>query len=250
LASRQIHVVSAEQDVLPHRDAPRLEPPLLLGQQDRREVGGAPADVDDQHHVAQLELAAPGFAPLIQPGVERCLRLLQQREMIEPCGERRLDRGLARRGVEGRRHGQHDILLTQPHAVTARGGPGLRHVIEQPKRGLDGRDLRDVFRRRQRQEQRMAIDRRRRQPALRARDHARRCLGAPPARVCAHGVRCLRQPGQRQRALARVREVDERRQEQLARDAVSRDELSQPLRLRTHPIDAELRLRQRAVRRT
>ena len=56
---REVHVVAAEQDVIADRDAREREAPALLGRGDGREVRRAAADVDDEDHVARLELLAP-----------------------------------------------------------------------------------------------------------------------------------------------------------------------------------------------
>ena len=52
---------------------------------DQREVGGAAADVAHEHDVADVELACASRRRLrLEPGVERGLRLLEQRDVLEP----------------------------------------------------------------------------------------------------------------------------------------------------------------------
>ena len=59
--------------------------PGLFADGDQREVGGAAADVADQHDVADLDLLAPAVAAGVDPGVERGLRLLEQRDVSSPA---------------------------------------------------------------------------------------------------------------------------------------------------------------------
>ncbi len=87
---RQVDVVAAEQDVLADREPLERKLPLVLANADQREVAGAAADIDNQDHVARLDLRAPRVARALDPGVERGLRLLEQRHVREP----RLRRGL------------------------------------------------------------------------------------------------------------------------------------------------------------
>ena len=54
---RQVHVVAAEQDVIADRDPLEGERAALLADRDQREVGGAAADVADEHDVADPDLA-------------------------------------------------------------------------------------------------------------------------------------------------------------------------------------------------
>jgi len=134
---RQVHVVATEQDVLTDRDPARLEPPILRVEQDGREIGGAAADIDDEHDVANPELRPPGVPAAVEPGVECRLRLLEQRELVQTGGERRLHRVLARGGVERRRHGQDDILIAERSTVGIAGAKRLADVLEDAERGLD-----------------------------------------------------------------------------------------------------------------
>ena len=107
---RQVHVVAAEQDVIADRDALEREVAVALADRDQREVGGAAADVAHQHDVADAQLPAPAVARAVDPRVEGGLRLLEQRDVREAGGVRRLQRQLARHRVERRRHGEEDVL--------------------------------------------------------------------------------------------------------------------------------------------
>ena len=60
----QVHVVAAEQDVIADRDALQGEPAALLADRDQAEVGGAAADVADQHQVADSHRRRRQASPL------------------------------------------------------------------------------------------------------------------------------------------------------------------------------------------
>ena len=78
---RQIDIVAAQQDVLAHRDALQRQLAVAFGHRDQGEVGGAAADVDHQNQVAEPDALAPVGVPF-DPGVERGLRLFEQRDVL------------------------------------------------------------------------------------------------------------------------------------------------------------------------
>ena len=80
---REIHVVAAEQDVLADRDALERQVAVPLADRDQAEVGRAAADVADQDEIADLDPPPPAVAERVEPGVERRLRLLEQRDVLE-----------------------------------------------------------------------------------------------------------------------------------------------------------------------
>jgi hypothetical protein len=116
---------------------------------------------------------------LFDPGVQRRLRFFEQRDLFEARGERRFDGQIARPRVEGGRHGEHHFLVGQVPVCRSRRAERFVQMIEQAKRGFDGRDLLDVLRRADRQIARTAIDAAIRKPALGARDHALRRFRTP-----------------------------------------------------------------------
>ena len=97
---REVHVVAAEQDVLADRHAMQFEIAVALDHRDQRQVGRAAADVDAQDQVADLHL--PPAAALLDPAVQRGLRLLEQRHPRVAGGARGLGRQFARGRVERR----------------------------------------------------------------------------------------------------------------------------------------------------
>ena len=72
----EIDVIAAEQDVFADGDAFELQFAVLFGDGDEREIGGASADIDDEHEVAFVDALTPvGMA--LDPGVEGGLRLFE-----------------------------------------------------------------------------------------------------------------------------------------------------------------------------
>ena len=185
---REVHVVAAEQDVVAHRDARELERAVAVQHGDGGEVGRPAADVDHEDDVPRFHERAPGLAHRVDPGVERRLRLLEQRHLLDAGRERRLDRELARARVERGRDREDDLLRPQrerPVPLRHLRFPGLGQVLEVAPRRFDRRDLLDVLGRAEGQDRRAPVDAGMREPALRARDEPRGGLDAARARVLA-----------------------------------------------------------------
>ena len=79
---RQVHVVAAQQDVVPNGDAFQRQFAVLFGNHNEAEIRGAAADVAHQHQVADLDSAAPVITLAFQPRVKGGLRLFQQRDLL------------------------------------------------------------------------------------------------------------------------------------------------------------------------
>src|SRR5258707_14316882 len=79
---RQIHVVTAEQDVVANGDAFQRQFAVLFGNHNEAEISGASTDVAHENQVADLDSSAPSIALAVKPCVERCLRLFQQRDVL------------------------------------------------------------------------------------------------------------------------------------------------------------------------
>jgi hypothetical protein len=210
MRQRQVHVVAAEQQVLAHRHAPRLQAAVLLAEQDGGKVAGASADVDHQHQIADRQVRAPGVTSLVEPGIKRGLRLLEQGQLIEPGRERRLHRAFSRGRIERGGHGQHHLLIPQARAIAAPGAPGFTQMLEESKRRLDRRHLRHILGGVQGQYGDVPVHRGMRQPALGARHHAAGGLRSAPAGILADRQRDLGIPGQSQRSFSGVRIVEKR----------------------------------------
>ena len=165
----EVHVVAAEQDVVADRDPIEDELAAFLAHGDQAEVGGAAADVADQHDVADVHFLAPGVAVRIDPGVERRLRLFQDGDLWQAGIASGLQRQVAGDGVEGCRHGEQDVLLFE-RRVGERGVPCVAHVREVLCRRRHRRQLRHVIRTAPRQDGRGAIGAGMRQPRLGRRD--------------------------------------------------------------------------------
>jgi hypothetical protein len=72
-----------------------------------------PPTSQTQHEIADLDAAPPAVPERVEPGVERRLRLFEQRHLFEPGGAGGAQRELARFFVERRRHGQEHVLMRQ-----------------------------------------------------------------------------------------------------------------------------------------
>src|SRR5437899_1663641 len=95
MCQRQVDVVAAEEDVVADREAGQRQATLLLAHCDEREVAGAAADVDDEDDVARTHVSAPFVAGGLDPGVERRLWFLEERELRKARLRRRLHREIA-----------------------------------------------------------------------------------------------------------------------------------------------------------
>jgi hypothetical protein len=113
VGEREIHVVAAEQDVVPHGHAGQLQRAPLVERSNRRKVSGTAADVHHENDVPWPHLRAPPIAHRIDPGVQRRLGLFEQREALDPRGHRRLHGQLARARIERRGHGENDVLRAE-----------------------------------------------------------------------------------------------------------------------------------------
>ena len=133
MRKREVHVVAAQQDVPPDRDAPYREPRRRAGFRDphQREIGGAAAHVADEHRtLAAIRRELANRALAAHRGVERGGRLLEEHR-TKPCLLRCAERELARDLVEGRGKSEHDVLLSERRIreITV---PGLADVGEDP----------------------------------------------------------------------------------------------------------------------
>ena len=97
---REIQIVAAEQQVLAHRRARKLDAVAIAMHADQREIAGAAADVAHQHQLP-VEKALLRLRQMIgDPGIKRRRRLFHQRELFDPGGMRGLHGQLARFFVE------------------------------------------------------------------------------------------------------------------------------------------------------
>ncbi len=131
-----VDVVAAEQDVIADRE-PLERQPLAVGTDPHQaEVRCAAADVDDQDELVRAQALLPVGGVRADPGVERGLRFLEERDAGQAGLPRGGDRELARDLVERCRHGQHDILRGE-RMVGESLVPGLAQVREVARRGRD-----------------------------------------------------------------------------------------------------------------
>jgi hypothetical protein len=97
LRERQVEVVAAEQQVI--ADGGAREPVAARVDIDQREVGGATTDVEHEDALARRELALRRLATR-DPRIERGLRFLQQRNILQPRLSCRLQGEVPRRGIK------------------------------------------------------------------------------------------------------------------------------------------------------
>ena len=147
----------------------------------------------------------PALAHRGQPGIDGGLRLFEQHELRRQAGrQRRFARQLAGRGIERRRHGEHDDLLGD-RRIGKRMLPGRDQMLQIPPRRRDGRNLRHVGRRVPGQDRLMAIDPAVAEPRLGAHDGSLWDLGRLPAGQLADHDRVVPAPRQIERRRSPLR---------------------------------------------
>ncbi len=203
VGQRQVHVVAAEQDVLADGQARQGQVAPFVGDGDQGEVGRPAADVADQDDVADLDLLAPSVALGGQPGVERGLRLLEQRDVLRapPCAAASMVSSRATASNEAGTVRKTSWFSSRSAAVlpAIRCVPGVAQVLEVGRRGGDRRDPGHVLGRRPGQDGGAAVDAGVREPALGRAHQPARHLGPVVAGEDAdHAVR-RRLPGQVER---------------------------------------------------
>ena len=181
MRERQIHVVAAEHQMIADADPRELRLAIVQADFDQREVGGAAAHVADEHETGVREFVGEPLAMMKQPVVERRLRLFEQLEAIQTGHARGLHGERARAFVEGSRHREHHVLMFE-RRVRKTMVPGRAHMREIARAGFDRRDFTDLVGGAPRQDRRNPVDRRMREPALRARDEPAWHLSAQQAR--------------------------------------------------------------------
>ena len=147
---REVHVVAAEQDVIADRDALEREVAVLLAdQRSGRSRWCRRRRRTRARRSPTRELLAPVVAGAVEPGVERGLRLLEQRDVLEPGGVGRAQRQLARAASND----AGTVRSTSCRASAQRrvgGRERASHAAPQvpqvARRGLDRRQLRHLRR--------------------------------------------------------------------------------------------------------
>ena len=197
---------------------------VAFADRDQAEVGRAAADVADQHEIADFHAAPPAVAERVEPGVERGLRLFEQRHLFEPRGAGGAQRELPGLFVERRGHGQQDVLMRQRQRGIALGDIPIEdrgQMFQVLGRRIDRRDVRDLVGRAPGKDRCGPVRRAVRQPRLRRGDQPHRILGAaPPRELTGHESRLL-VPRECEAAGGKIelaRRVEERRQQRARGD--------------------------------
>jgi len=136
---RQIHVVAAKKDVIANRQARELEVAVLFGDRNQGKIRCPTADVHHENDVADFDLLAETVACLFEPGIQRSLRFLEQRHVLETRITCSLHREISRGGIKGRWDGEDDLLSSD--VGLAQRVPRTRKVPQIARRGFYWRDL-------------------------------------------------------------------------------------------------------------
>ena len=140
MGQRQIHVVTAEQQV-PADRGPRQIYSVSLGpfHADERQIGSPPSDITHQYQGMRLvsHQSSQRLEPeSVQCVVECCLGFFQK-AYPESSAVCRVKSKLACHGIEGRGHGEHDLLLLKwvlrEHLIV-----GGANVCQQPGTRVNG----------------------------------------------------------------------------------------------------------------
>ena len=138
-SQRQIQVVAAEQQMLAHRRARKLDAVAIAIHADQREIASAAADVANQHQLP-VEKALLRLRQMIgDPGIKRRGGLFHQRQLFDPGVVRRLHGQLARFFVKRSRDGQHHVLRCQ-RGIRMRLVPGIANVRQNGGRNIHRRE--------------------------------------------------------------------------------------------------------------
>ena len=151
----------------------------------------------------------------LDPGVERGLRLFEQRDVLIAGLFGGLQRQVARHGVERGGH-RHQHLLLGERRIGHRAVPGVPQMVQIAAAGLHRRKFGHAFGRAEGQDGRGAVHAAMRKPRLRRRHQAAGIFHAALLRQAADHGFGLRIPGQRRRAggkIGRAGNIEERRQQ-------------------------------------
>jgi hypothetical protein len=195
---REIEIVAAQQQVLAHRGAREIDQIALARHADQAEIAGAAAHVADQHRLPVEQLLARLRQIVGDPRIERRRRLFEQRQLLDAGIARRHHREFARLFVEGRRHGEHDVLFGQRRAHGA--VPLLAEFADEARRNFHRREHPPGLLRIPRQNLRRAVDIGIRKPRFRRVHQARGHNRALLARVHAHRLAIFQEKERWQRA--------------------------------------------------
>ena len=214
-------------------DALQRQFAVPLGDGDQAEVGGAAADVADQDDVARGHLGTPLLSRLRGPRVERRQRLLEQDDLAEAGGLRRLGGQVSRHLVERGGDGQDDLAVGQVPLPASRAlgvEEPVLDVLEIAAGAIESRKLLLPDVRLPRKRPLPGIDMRVRQPRLGRGDQAIGNERAVVAGEMADDRRVVRPvpPGQGKGVFGKfvvMRDVDGRWQRRLLADLVRSENL-------------------------
>jgi len=133
VGKRQIHVVTAQKNVLPDADAVEFQCAVIIGHGDQAEIGGSTPDITDQHDIARTDEGAPLPVCLRDPGVERRLGLLEQSHFAEAGGFRCFGGQISRNRIEGCRNRQNQLSFGKISVPPLRASSIQKRVLQVVK---------------------------------------------------------------------------------------------------------------------
>jgi len=135
--------------VVTNRHSPERQFPVFFRHLNEAEIGGATTHIDDQDGFANMHGLSPALLLRLDPGVEGGLGFFEEGYMFETGRMGGFDGQFAGHCIEGRWHGQIDVLGfaaglgTVPcHLVV----PGVTQVLQKRGRGFHRRNAASVRR--------------------------------------------------------------------------------------------------------
>ena len=253
MGQRQIEIVAPQNQMIADRHAMKLHDSIVtLAHADQCEVCRAAANVADQDLLTGRHQPIPRLRMLINPGVKRGLRFLNQDDAVQAGLSSGLHGQLARHFIERGRERQHEVLFSQRMPGKLR-VPRLAEMQQIPGTDRDGRQPSDVFGPLPRQQLGRAIDSVVTEPRLGRGDHpARHQSPMIPREMTDEVPRVRSLPRQTDRSggkLATRRLVVKRRQRVAGFDLSRRDDLRDGERVDAPRLLVGVDIRHRGVRR-
>ena len=172
MRQREVTVVAAEDQVIADRHAMELHGAVLtLLHADQCEVARPAADIAHQNLLTGRHEVTPVRRVLVDPRIERRLRLFDEDDLRQPRLLRGLHGQFASHFIERRGEREDKVLLREGMFGELR-VPRCSRMLQIPRADGDGRESLDILSPLPRQEVGRPIDPRMTQPRLRRRDHA------------------------------------------------------------------------------
>ena len=97
--------------MVPDRHPAKFQFSVLFTGRNESQVGGPPANIDDEQRISHFQFLAPAISHPVEPGIYGSLWFFEQHEVLRETGrDRRLPGEFAGAGIKRRRNGQHNAL--------------------------------------------------------------------------------------------------------------------------------------------